>query len=262
MKTEAMRARLESLRGHIGFYAEDTVTGETLAFHADEPVVAASVIKLCVLTEAFRQREAGILDFGETVRVTAGDKKPSCGALTYLHDGVEVTVRDLVAAARYLKDLYKIFGDWNLVIAAYNCGPENINRAMADLGLSEKTKCRRKLFEPELSARGIQNHVTAADIGLLLKRMLRGEAVSPEASAEMLGILRDQRLNGKMPFHLKPRGIACAHKTGEDYDDGITHDVGIIYAEHPILFCFLAEGADVPAAERALQDLALMAADI
>ena len=30
------------------------------------------------------------------------------------------------AAAHYLSDLYKIFGDWNLVIAAYNCGPENI----------------------------------------------------------------------------------------------------------------------------------------
>ena len=28
------------------------------------------------------------------------------------------------AAARYLSDLYKIFGDWNLVIAAYNCGPK------------------------------------------------------------------------------------------------------------------------------------------
>jgi membrane-bound lytic murein transglycosylase D len=27
------------------------------------------------------------------------------------------------AAAQYLSDLYKIFGDWNLVIAAYNCGP-------------------------------------------------------------------------------------------------------------------------------------------
>ena len=34
------------------------------------------------------------------------------------------------AAARYLSDLYKIFGDWNLVIAAYNCGPENINKAI------------------------------------------------------------------------------------------------------------------------------------
>ena len=34
------------------------------------------------------------------------------------------------AAARYLRDLYKVFGDWNLVIAAYNCGPENINKAI------------------------------------------------------------------------------------------------------------------------------------
>lgn len=34
------------------------------------------------------------------------------------------------AAARYLRDLYRIFGDWNLVIAAYNCGPENINKAI------------------------------------------------------------------------------------------------------------------------------------
>ncbi len=39
-------------------------------------------------------------------------------------------VKSSRAAARYLRDLYKIFGDWNLVIAAYNCGPENINKAM------------------------------------------------------------------------------------------------------------------------------------
>lgn len=34
------------------------------------------------------------------------------------------------AAARYLRDLYKIYGDWNLVIAAYNCGPTKINKAI------------------------------------------------------------------------------------------------------------------------------------
>ena len=38
--------------------------------------------------------------------------------------------RASLAAAHYLSDLYKIFGDWNLVIAAYNCGPENINKAI------------------------------------------------------------------------------------------------------------------------------------
>ncbi len=34
------------------------------------------------------------------------------------------------AAAHYLSDLYKIFDDWSLVIAAYNCGPTNVNKAI------------------------------------------------------------------------------------------------------------------------------------
>lgn len=38
------------------------------------------------------------------------------------------------AAARYLKDLYDIYGDWNLVIAAYNCGPGNVNKAIRRSG--------------------------------------------------------------------------------------------------------------------------------
>jgi membrane-bound lytic murein transglycosylase D len=38
------------------------------------------------------------------------------------------------AAARYLKDLYSIYNDWTLVIAAYNCGPGNVNKAIKRSG--------------------------------------------------------------------------------------------------------------------------------
>ena len=38
------------------------------------------------------------------------------------------------AAARYLKEMYQIYGDWNLVIAAYNCGPGTINKAIRRAG--------------------------------------------------------------------------------------------------------------------------------
>ncbi len=38
------------------------------------------------------------------------------------------------AAARFLKDLYSIYGDWHLVIAAYNCGPGNVNKAIRRAG--------------------------------------------------------------------------------------------------------------------------------
>lgn len=55
------------------------------------------------------------------------------------HYGLEVNsliderrdpIKSSYAAAQYLRDLYRIFGDWSLVIAAYNCGPENINKAI------------------------------------------------------------------------------------------------------------------------------------
>lgn len=39
-------------------------------------------------------------------------------------------VKSSYAAAHYLSDLYKIFGDWSLVIASYNCGPDQINKAI------------------------------------------------------------------------------------------------------------------------------------
>ena len=43
------------------------------------------------------------------------------------------------AACRYFKDMYAIYGDWNLVLASYNCGPGNVNKAIRRSG--GKTNC-------------------------------------------------------------------------------------------------------------------------
>ena len=43
-------------------------------------------------------------------------------------------VKSADAAARYLRDAYDIFGDWNLAIASYNCGAGNVNRAIRRSG--------------------------------------------------------------------------------------------------------------------------------
>lgn len=43
-------------------------------------------------------------------------------------------IKSTDAAARYLRDLYAIYGDWHIVIAAYNCGPGNINKAVRRSG--------------------------------------------------------------------------------------------------------------------------------
>ena len=43
-------------------------------------------------------------------------------------------VKSADAAARYMKDAYEIFGDWNLAIASYNCGAGNVNKAIRRSG--------------------------------------------------------------------------------------------------------------------------------
>lgn len=43
-------------------------------------------------------------------------------------------IKSTHAAARFCKDLYKIYNDWILVIAAYNCGPGNVNKAIRRSG--------------------------------------------------------------------------------------------------------------------------------
>ena len=44
------------------------------------------------------------------------------------------TYKSTVAAARYIADLYRVFGDWQLALAAYNCGPGGVNKAIARSG--------------------------------------------------------------------------------------------------------------------------------
>ncbi len=45
--------------------------------------------------------------------------------------------KSTVAACRFLSDLYKIYNNWGLALAAYNCGPGNVNKAIARSGLKE-----------------------------------------------------------------------------------------------------------------------------
>jgi len=240
--------RLASLPGEVCIYGKDLTTGETCAYQADLPVVAASVIKLPILIEAFRQAEAGRLPMEETVAIRPEDKMPSCGALTYLHDGLTVTWRDLCVLMIILSDNTAT----NLLIDRLSM--DAVNDTLRNLGC-QKTVLRRRLFDAEASARGIENTITASEMGMLLEKLYRGACVSTDADRAMLHILLDQRLNGKMPFFLHGDGVPVAHKTGED--DGITHDVGILLGERPMVLCFASEHTDVPAFERFIQDAAL-----
>ena len=245
--SEWLTPELELLSGDKGVYIKNLITGETFAYGEDIPVVAASVIKIPVMIEVFRAAEVGELRLDEIHALRDWERLPSCGTLKAMHEGIEMTLLDLVKLMIIVSDNAAT----NILIR--RVGIENVNKTLRSLGL-EKTTLRRLLFDSEASRRGVANHITAGEMGALLEMLWRGEIVSPEASRAMMEILLDQRLNGKLPFFLHPQDIDIAHKTGED--DGITHDVGVIYTQEPMVCCFVGEHVDVCAYERLMQDAA------
>ncbi len=238
--------------GKTSLYYKNLVTGTSFTYHADLPMIAASVIKIPIMVEAFRQLRDEEVSADERFCIQATQKLPSCGVLSYLRSGIEVTLMDLVTLMIIVSDNTAT----NLLIDFL--GMDAINATLAATGATGSF-LNRRLFEPELARRGIQNYVTASDMGCLLEMMYHETLISKEASKKMLDILSSQQLNGKIPFFLHDKGIRVAHKTGED--DGITHDVGIIFAKEPFILCMCANDTNVPTFERLMQDIAKMLVD-
>jgi membrane-bound lytic murein transglycosylase D len=65
------------------------------------------------------------------------------------------------AACRYLKQLYGIYGDWNLALAAYNAGPGNVNKAIRRSG-NKKTYWEVRPYLPSETQGYVPNFIAAA----------------------------------------------------------------------------------------------------
>ena len=249
LRTSGLAERLASIGGHTGVYIKNLATGEVFAHHETDPIEAASVIKIPVMIEAFRQEAAGLLRLSEIHVLRDEERLPSCGTLKTMHEGIPMTLLDLVKLMIIVSDNAAT----NILIR--RLGMENINRTIEALNLGS-TWLNRLLFDAEAAARGVINMVSALDMAQLLEGLYKGQIVTPEASRQMFDILLDQRLNGKLPFFTHVHDIRLAHKTGED--DRLTHDVGIFLTEEPILCCMLGEHVDAPEYERLMQDTGRM----
>lgn len=247
MEKEDIEGLLKEIPGKTCVYYRNLITGATIGIRERTPMMAASVIKIPILVEAFRQIRTGEHAKEEKYVLQEGDKRPSCGCLNRMHAGLEVTYEDLCNLMIILSDNSAT----NILIRLLG-GMDRINEDLRGMGY-ETLQVNRLLFDKEASDRGVQNYVTAVEIADMLEKMYRGQMVDSEASADMLDILKAQRLNGKFPFRFGD-GIVMAHKTGED--DGITHDVGILYAREPFVLCCMGNETDCPVFNRFMQDIA------
>ena len=248
MLSETIKEIIEKVPGNIGFYYKDIHTGKTIGFNEQGKFLAASVIKLPILVETLNQIKDGIIEKDMKINITQEDKVPSCGALTYLHNGIEVTIEDIYTLMIVLSDNTAT----NILINLL--GIENINRTMNNLGLTN-TRVNRCLYDEVEQKKGKENYFVPEEIGLLLQKAHNGDLIDKDISQEIIRVMKLQLMDSKIPY-LLPTDTIVAHKTGEA--NGITHDVGIIYSKNPFIFCFASNNTNIPIAEDTLRDIALL----
>ena len=94
--TSRLRLVAERFEGELGVFAKHLGTGEIVAWNADVRFPTASVIKVAIMVEAFDQMARGALAADGIVRVRGAAKVGGSGVARELHDGAELTVRDLI----------------------------------------------------------------------------------------------------------------------------------------------------------------------
>lgn len=245
---EKVIKKLEKINGDVSFYYKNLISKEIIKYNDEKQMLAASIIKLPILVECFNQINKGIISNDDIFITKNKEKVPSCGALNYMRENLKVTLEDLYTLMIILSDNYAT----NMLID--KLGIYNINKTINEIGL-KNTILNRKMFDEEKSLLGLENYTSARDMAYLLEKMYNKELIDEKSSEEMISILKNQRLNGKIPFFLqsiRPK-IQIAHKTGEDTN--ITHDVGIVFAKEPFIVCFCGNNVNVPEYERLMQDI-------
>lgn len=125
---ERMRRSVSIMLGASNFYTpifEDALESYSLPLELKYLPIIESALNPCAVSRA---GAAGLWQFMPTTGKKYGLE------ITSLIDERRDPIKASYAAARMLKELYQIFGDWTLVIASYNCGPGNVSKAIKRAG--------------------------------------------------------------------------------------------------------------------------------
>lgn len=237
--------QLKEQKDEVGFYYKNLETGEVLTYKADEPYLAASVIKLPIFMCILKWSSEGIVSMDEKIKVRNEDKLPICGALTLFTDEPVVDIRTLCNLMISLSDNTAT----NILIKRF--GIENFQKEFLEIGL-KGTKLNRILFDSEATEKGIENVIVPEEMAMLLEKIYLRTFVNSAVSKEIEQTLFLQQINHKICGVIGDK-VPVAHKTGED--DNLSNDVGLIYAKEPFIVCFTGYDTDVPTFENLIRHI-------
>lgn len=220
-----------SFHGQLGVAAVNLGTGETIAVNADTRFPTASTIKTAVMIEAWQQIAEGQLTPGALIPLHDADKVGGAGVLRGMHDGLALTVGDLIHLMMVLSDNTAT----NMLIA--RVGTARVNQRLESYGL-QQTKLFRQTFRdgradvlPDLEREFGLGMTTPREMARLMSLIAEGKAVSRDASEAMLATLRRQQDRAMIPRFLPDDDrVQIGNKTGTDEEkhaqkDGVKRHV-------------------------------------
>jgi beta-lactamase class A len=227
----AVKKIADDHKGKVAVAVKNLATGEGFHLNGDTAMPTASLIKVAVLVEAYRQADAKKLDLGKTVTLTKDDKVPGAGILTpHFSDGATFPVRDAVR----LMIVYSDNTATNLVLD--QVGIQNVNDTTKAFGLPE-TRVNAKVYrgsttsvDPARTKTYGLGSTTANEMVKLLESIHAEKAASAEACRAMLGHLKAND-DKRQLMRFLPAGTVVAHKTGAV--SNARTDAGIIYVPDP-----------------------------
>jgi beta-lactamase class A len=216
----------------MGLYSVSlTEPEEEFSVNADEVFPTASVIKVPVLVEFYRQAEEGLLDPGEVRHLRDEDKVGGSGVLQHLAAGsTGLTLED------YAKLMINLSDNTATNVVIDLVGMDNVNRLLQGLGF-DATRLVRKMQAKGLDPDRVENLSTPRELTGLMEAIYRGEGLSPgvcERTLAVLGLYKPGVIRDAVQG-----GVVVADKSG--WMGGVECDTGIVYAAKPYAVTVMAK---------------------
>ena len=218
LKARVQARILQTPARAVGLYYRDLTTGVSLTVGSDVRFHAASTMKVPVMIQLFRDRDAGLLSLDDSVTITNTfrsivDSSPyrldvtdDSDSSLYKRLGQRASIRQLIELMETVSSNLAT----NLLIAKVDA--KRANATAHALG-ADSILVLRGVEDDKAYRAGLNNTTTARDLGMLLAAIANGKAASAASCREMLAILGRQQFNEGIPAGLPP-GTTVYHKTG------------------------------------------------
>lgn len=210
----AVQNALIGTHGSYGIVVQNIKTGETYTQNSQKTYLSGSLYKLWVMATVYQQIKVGKIKDTDVVSKKVSDLNKEFHIDPSVAEKTSGTISYSVHDALY--EMVTISDNYAALLLTDKVGLNNIANFLKDNGF----------YQSKLGINGKSPLTTPQDVALFFDKLYRGQLIDKKASESMLSLLKQQKLNDKIPKYL-PFDVNVAHKTGEL--DDVTHDAGIVF---------------------------------